>query len=123
MTDQELTQQAATPFGRWVLDVMQAHRVTYRSQRIRTGVPHSTVVNWVQGVPPRMEAVIQFARAFGEDVNQALQLAGYEPIAPDPEDALRSLAEAPESEVRGALGRISAQDRERLRQLLEAGEL
>lgn len=81
------TQQPGTPFGQWVQQVLDKHGATLRSQRQRTGLAHSTILNWMQDVRPQMEAVIAFARGFGEDVNGALQLAGYEPIQPATLDA------------------------------------
>lgn len=78
-------------FGEEVLDVLKRHGATYRSQRQRTGLPHSTVVNWVQGVPPTMEGVVSFARGFGLDVNEWLALAGYDPITPSPHEAIETL--------------------------------
>lgn len=74
-------------WGQWVLEVLERHHSGFRQQRQRTGIPHSTVVNWVQDIPPRMDGVIAFAQGMGEDVNQALALAGYDPIQPPSVDA------------------------------------
>lgn len=67
-----------TPFAAAVKRVIKEHGATYRSQRARTRVPHSTIVGWMQGIPPSMGGVIAFARGFGLDVNEWLELAGYE---------------------------------------------
>lgn len=67
-------------FAEAVQRVLEEHGLTLRSQRQRTGLAHSTILTWLQGVRPRMEAVIQFAEAFNLDKNEWLALAGYEPI-------------------------------------------
>jgi hypothetical protein len=77
-------------YGQAVKRVLDDHKATYRSQRARTGLPHSTVVNWVQGVPPTMEGVVAFARGFDEDVNEWLKLAGFPTLPPRGSDVLIS---------------------------------
>lgn len=68
----------------YVRRILQEHGVTQRGQRRRTAVPHSTIGGWYDGIPPRYENVVAFARGMGEDVNYALRVAGYEPIAAEP---------------------------------------
>jgi hypothetical protein len=64
--------------------------LSLRAQRALTGIDHDTAAQMRQGVIPRMDKVIQFARAFDQSVNEWLELAGYEPIEPewDPDRAL-----------------------------------
>lgn len=64
-------------FAEAVQQVLDERGLTLRSQRQRTGLAHSTILTWLQGVRPRMEAVIQWANGFGLDVNEWLELAGY----------------------------------------------
>lgn len=66
---------------------MEKHKATLRSQRQRTGLSHTTVMGWLQDVKPSMEGAMAFARGFGEDVNAALVLAGYEPVGAAPAEA------------------------------------
>lgn len=69
-----------TPFALAVQRLLEERRATLRSQRQRTGIAHSTIKNWLDGVRPSMDSVIAFARGFDQDVNQWLVLAGYDPI-------------------------------------------
>lgn len=72
-----LESQPTCAYGQWVLGVLRKHGATYRSQRARTGIPHSTVLGWVQGIPPRPDGVIQFANGMGEDPDEGMVAAGY----------------------------------------------
>lgn len=65
----------------YVQHVLKKHGATLRSQRIRTGLAHTTVSSWMAGVTPGLEGVIAFAKGFGEDEAEAIQLAGYDPLA------------------------------------------
>lgn len=69
-------------FGDAVKAVLEAHGLSLRSQRIRTGIDHMTMKDMADGLRPRLEKVEQFARAFGLDVNEWRRIAGYEPIPP-----------------------------------------
>lgn len=71
-------------FAEAVQRVLSEHENSLRSQRQRTGLAHSTVLNWMNGTKPQMEAVIQFAEGFGLDVNEWLALAGHHPIPAAP---------------------------------------
>lgn len=83
-------------FREAVRDELERRGLTLRSQRIRTGLAHSTLMNWLQGVKPSMEAVIQFARGLGLDEAEWLALAGYEPILPSGGDTDEYLAQEEE---------------------------
>ena len=71
--------------------VLDERGLTQRGQRSRTGVSHVTVQGMLNGVVPQMETVAAFARGFGLDVNEWLELAGYEPVEPSADDAAESL--------------------------------
>jgi hypothetical protein len=77
-------------FGEAVSRVLDERGLSLRAQRALTGIDHDTAAQMRQGVIPRMDKVIQFARAFGQSVNDWLEMAGYEPIEPewDPDRAL-----------------------------------
>jgi len=76
----------------YVARVMKKHGATLRSQRQRTGLSHTTVSSWLQGVNPGYDGAVAFADGFGEDVHEALRLAGYQPINPaDPVMAAEQL--------------------------------
>jgi hypothetical protein len=80
-----------TRFGEAVESLIRERGCTLRSQRQRTGIAHSTVKSWIDGVQPSMDAVIAFARGFGLDVNEWLALAGYDPITPSTAEAIETL--------------------------------
>lgn len=67
---------------------MEEHGLSLRGQRPRTGLSHVTVQQMMDGVVPQMESVVAFARGFGLNVNEWLELAGYEPIRPTPRQIL-----------------------------------
>ncbi len=67
--------------------VLAEHGLTLRGQRARTGLSHVTVMGMTQGYVPEMQSVVKFARGFGLDVNEWLELAGYEPIVAPAGDA------------------------------------
>lgn len=67
-------------FGAAVREVLEEHGLTFRGQRMRTGLNHVTVSNMAKGIVPSMETVIAFAHGFSLDVNEWLERAGYEPI-------------------------------------------
>src|SRR3954452_16931856 len=77
-------------FGEAVCRVLDERGLSLRAQRALTGIDHDTASQMRQGVVPRMDKVIQFARALGQNVNEWLELAGYQPIEPewDPDRAL-----------------------------------
>lgn len=77
-------------FGAAVCHVLDERGLSVHTQRARTGIDHDTVARMRNGIVPRMDKVIQFARAFGRSVNEWLELAGYDPIEPewDPDRAL-----------------------------------
>lgn len=68
-------------WGQYVLQVMAEHGTNPRQQRARTGIAHTTIYSWLDDIPPKMEGVIQFARGFGRDVEEALRAAGFEASA------------------------------------------
>jgi hypothetical protein len=68
-------------FGKRVRDVLEAHgNMSNRGADRKTGVNYATISNMAVGQIPEMESVVRFARGFDLDVNEWLQLAGYEPI-------------------------------------------
>jgi transcriptional regulator with XRE-family HTH domain len=67
-------------FGEAVKRVLEEHGLSLRGARIRTGIDHVTLSDMASGYVPRMEKTIQFARGFELDVNEWLELAGYDPI-------------------------------------------
>lgn len=69
-----------SPFGKAVKAVMEEHGLSLRGQRVRTGLSHVTVQQMMEGVVPQMESVVAFAKGFSLDVNEWLELAGYDPI-------------------------------------------
>lgn len=60
--------------------VLRKHGLSRRGQRIRTRIPHSTVNSWFELVPPQYGNVVQFAAGLGEDINEALKAAGFDPL-------------------------------------------
>jgi len=102
--------------------------LSYAAMGIKLGLDGSTVWNIERGKHVKMETVVQIASKLREPVNDWLRLAGYEPIEPTLDEALLATARAvgagEESAVRGALGKLTAQDRARLRELFgeDAGE-
>lgn len=64
-------------FGEAVKRVLDEHGLSLRGQKIRTGIDHMTMKDMCDGLRPRLEKVEQFARAFGLDVNEWRELAGY----------------------------------------------
>ncbi len=66
--------------GEAVQRVLNEHGLTRRGQRARTGLSHVTIGQMIDGFPVQMDSVVAFARGFGLDVNEWLQMAGYDPI-------------------------------------------
>lgn len=111
-----------SPIGLWVKAVLEKHGVNTRQQKIRTGIAHSTVNEWLADTRPQAGSLIQFARGMGEDVNEALRLANYPPLDDEPESgdawyirALRDLANK-----RGEPVRVSFEPRDHPMTLEEA---
>lgn len=96
----ERIQNPPTAWGKYVKSVLDAHKTWTGGQRYRTQVPPGTVGSWLTGTPPGPEGVIKFARGFGEDVREALRIAGHNP------DEILS-----ESGVAGGGGGSEADDR------------
>lgn len=87
-------------FAERVQQLLNKHGLSLRGQRVRTGVSHVTVQAMLQGVVPQMETVVAWAQGFGEDVNEWLILAGYEPIRPPtPAAAARQLLDLADREL------------------------
>jgi hypothetical protein len=61
--------------------------MTFRAADGKTGVNYNTISRMASDFVPEMESVVKFARGFGEDVNAALVLAGYEPVGAAPAEA------------------------------------
>lgn len=74
--------------------VMKKHGASLRSQRQRTGLAHTTVSSWLQGVTPGLEGALAFIRGFGEDDTEGLRAAGYDtvhsPTNPAAEESLNA---------------------------------
>ncbi len=86
--------QVRPEFGEAVRRVLSEQGLTLRGASLRTGLNHVTVMNMTNGVVPRSETVLRFARGFGLHVNHWLELAGYEPLdggAEERADALMRL--------------------------------
>ena len=64
--------------------MVEEHGLTFRGQRIRTGLNHVTVGDMASGIVPSLDTVEKFARGFGLDVNEWRALAGYERVEDDP---------------------------------------
>lgn len=68
----------APTYGEAVRRVLEEHGLTFRGQRARTALPHSTVAGWVNdGIPPSAEKARQFAEGFGLPLGEWLTKAGY----------------------------------------------
>jgi len=79
----------------YVAAVLKKHGASLRSQRQRTGLSHTTVSSWLQGVNPGIDGVRAFAGGFGEDLREALRIAGYGDVhATDPDTAADQLLDA-----------------------------
>jgi hypothetical protein len=73
----ELAPIRPNPFGEWVKEVLQRHGLSFRGQRVRTGIDHVTVLTWTQGGKPSVEQVAQFALGLNENITEAMRLAGF----------------------------------------------
>ncbi|MGV3721834.1 MAG: helix-turn-helix domain-containing protein [Actinomycetota bacterium] len=60
--------------------IRQRLGLSYAQMGVRAKLDGSTIHKMEKTGRGSMEAVVQVARAFGEDVNEWLVLAGYEPI-------------------------------------------
>lgn len=58
--------------------ILAEHGLSLRGQRARTGIDHVTVLGMTNGIVPNEGTIIRFARGFGLDINEWLELAGYE---------------------------------------------
>jgi len=82
-------------FGSWVRGVKG--RDSLRAADLKTGVSYTTISNMELGKVPEMETVVKFAVGYQQDVNAALELAGYDPLpthATDPDTAADQLLDA-----------------------------
>lgn len=69
--------------------------MSYRAADTKTGVSYGTISNMAAGRVPEMENIVKFAVGFGQDVNEWLRLAGYDPMPdPTPEQAAGVLLDA-----------------------------
>lgn len=71
-------------FGTAVKAVLHERGLSLRGQRLHTGIDHMTMKEMADGLPPRLEKVEQFARAFELDVNEWRALAGYDRVDAGP---------------------------------------
>lgn len=78
----------------FVSAVLEKHGASLRSQRQRTGISHTTVASWLQGVSPGVEGVRAFAHGFGEDEGAALRAAGFESLAPTSDPSTEAALDA-----------------------------
>lgn len=68
-------------FGEAVTQLLKDQgNLSLQGARLRTGIDHNTLSRMKQGEVPRVDKVLDFARGFGLDVNEWLELAGYEPV-------------------------------------------
>lgn len=93
------SKQPQSEWGKYVIRVLSRHGSSPQKQRARTGLAHTTIYSWLDDVPPNRDGVIDFAQGMGEDVNEALRIAGKSPIYTEPEP------DSPEA-VELALGRL-----------------
>lgn len=94
----------------FVSAVLKKHGASLRSQRQRTGLSHTTIASWLQGVNPGVEGVRAFARGFGEDEGEALRAAGYETLAPATDSSTAPALDALELRMRELAERYDAPD-------------
>ena len=74
--------------------ILAEHNLSLRGQRARTGIDHVTMLGMTNGIVPNEGTIIRFARGFGLDINEWLELAGYERLPESgPERLLRGLRE------------------------------
>ncbi|HEU4754152.1 MAG TPA: helix-turn-helix transcriptional regulator, partial [Armatimonadota bacterium] len=57
--------------------LLKKRGLSLRAAALKTGIDRLTMSKLAGGVPPRIELIEQFARAFNEDVNEWRALAGY----------------------------------------------
>lgn len=67
-------------FGAAVTRLLAEQGLSQRAASYRTGIDRFTLADMQKGVVPRMEKVLEFARAFDQDENQWLELAGFERV-------------------------------------------
>lgn len=65
-------------FGDAIARVLQEHGLSQRAASHQTGIDRFTLADMLKGVVPKMEKVLQFARAFNLDEYEWLELAGYD---------------------------------------------
>lgn len=68
--------------------------LTWAQMGVRAGLDGSTIWKIADTGRGSMDTVARLARKFGRDVNEWLELAGYDPVEPSPDDAAEALLEA-----------------------------
>jgi len=74
----ELMERTREAFGRAICDLLDGRGLSLRQARTRTGVDIDTLSRMRAGEVVRMDKIIQFARGFGLNPSDWLELAGYE---------------------------------------------
>lgn len=90
----------------------------FRAADLKTGVNYNTISRMASGFVPEMESVVRFARGFGLDVNEWLELAGYPRI----ESGMRlnePRAPAYDADPAADYGRAAKQELAALRERME----
>lgn len=65
-------------FAAWVAKVKGDDSL--RQAEMKTGLSYNTISRMEQGYPGVLESVVRFAEGYRQDVDTALELAGFEPL-------------------------------------------
>lgn len=90
--------------GERVKLVLKDREWSYQRASVATEIPAPTIARMALGIVPGADHIINWARAIGQNINEWLILAGYEPIpvhlvadSPDSANATPTHPPAPES--------------------------
>lgn len=70
-------------FGERVRQVFEERNWSLRAGTIATGIDYNTLNNMKSGIVPIRDKVIRFAEGIRGDINEWLEVAGYETIPPE----------------------------------------